>query len=134
MYLAVGVAKDLAFDPAKYKYGRIHLYRILEGGRKLEFCNKTKLPIIFFSSTYPMILLLREKMREALEAGLCNLYVGEGYEPVSLDAEPMQRRTSECSMMDRIVKGCLDHCTYGMSKIIPCRIFLAMFEFVANLS
>ena len=96
MYLAVGVAKDLAFDPAKYKYGRIHLYRILEGGCKLQFCNKTKLP-------YPMILLLREKMREALEVGLCNLYVGEGYEPVSLDAEPMQRRTSGCSTMDPIV-------------------------------
>lgn len=66
MFLAIGIAKDLSFDPLSYKYGRIHLYKILENGRKLEFYHKTKL------AAPPLAMLaFKGKLAVGIGADLC---------------------------------------------------------------
>ncbi|KAF2259914.1 hypothetical protein CC78DRAFT_44351 [Lojkania enalia] len=44
VFLAVGVATDLSFTPTyTYKSGSIHLYKVLDDGRRLEFYHETEL-------------------------------------------------------------------------------------------
>ncbi|KAF2119863.1 CPSF A subunit region-domain-containing protein [Lophiotrema nucula] len=44
-FLAVGVATDLRFSPTySYKSGSVHIYKITEHGRRLEFLHETEFP------------------------------------------------------------------------------------------
>ncbi|KAF2138163.1 uncharacterized protein K452DRAFT_291209 [Aplosporella prunicola CBS 121167] len=42
-FLVVGTGKDMVMSPRSYTCGYVHIYRLLENGRELEFIHKTKL-------------------------------------------------------------------------------------------
>ncbi|KAL1637871.1 pre-mRNA-splicing factor rse1 [Neofusicoccum ribis] len=64
-FLVVGTAKDLVVSPRSYSCGYVHIYRLLENGRELEFIHKTK------TEAPPMALLpFQGKILVAVSADL----------------------------------------------------------------